>query len=57
MGILNNIQDSFEDITLQDCLWEGMSLSYRIRAESLLDNKDAEHEFENSREEKDASIE
>ena len=48
MGIANNIQDSFGDVTLQDCLWEGVSLTCRIRAQSLLGNKDAEHEYENS---------
>ena len=57
MGISDNIQDSFGDVTLKDCLWEGVSLTCRIRAHNLLGNKDAKNESRNSREENDASIE
>ena len=38
MGMPDVIQDSLGDVPLQDCLWEGMSLSGGIRAQGLLGN-------------------
>ena len=57
MGIPDCIQDSFKDVSLQDCLWKDMSLTGRIIKQGLLGNKDDEYEFGNSWGESNASTE